>query len=101
MIYGVAERNIEDWLRGDPVALSKAMGLVEQDLRNAPDAKGLVHSALPRDEGARETVVADFVKEAPLAVWLTKSPSFAQFFEDVRDIAQQSATCDIPNERDG
>jgi len=100
VVYGVPEQNIEDWLRADPVALAEAMELVEHDVRNTTDPKGLLHSILPRDEEERESKIALFVRHAPLDAWLKSSPSFERFYEDIRDIAQQSATCDIPNERD-
>ena len=99
-IYGVAERNIEDWLNADPGYLSEQLGSPLPELSSAGGPK----KVLDREIGGRcsaqaEARIAAIVEQAPLDRWIQASRSFGALYDDARSMAQRSGACQIPNER--
>jgi len=97
-ILGVTDRNVECWLCADPEWLGRKLG-VSPDLFRCDDPKEPFKRAMgiTRDE-KKEGKIAALVAEAPLARWLA-SPSFEDFYEQVRDVSQQRG-CSIENLRE-
>jgi len=102
-VFGVADRNIECWLASDRSALARVL---QCDPQKVPldDPAAFVKRLLkltergPQQEKGKERL-EQFVADAPLDAWLRQSESFAAFYEDVRDLAQQRG-CTIENLRD-
>lgn len=100
-IYGVAERNIEDWLNADPGYLAQQLDVPLSDLQSGRGPKAVLDRVLgARCSPEAEARVANIVEQAPLGGWLQSSRSFEAFYEDVRNLAQRAGTCQIPNERE-
>ena len=100
-VYGVADKNIEDWLNADPAHLAKQLGVPQQELLDARDAAPvLAHVVEDRSSAEGEARIVAIVRDAPLGRWIQRSRSFEAFYEDVRNLAQRAGTCQIPNERE-
>lgn len=95
-VCGVADHNIECWLRTDRYYLAQELGISPEEL-DVPDPKPIIERYIPREE--REEHVSSIVSNAPLRNWINASRSFKAFYEDARDISQR-LECTIPNERE-
>ena len=99
MLYGVADRNIECWLRADRDYLAQQLNMSPEAL-NVPDPKSAIEQALGiTGYDRKEEEIASIVRDAPLRNWLRWSPSFETFYEDARTLSRQQG-CLIPNERE-
>ena len=100
-VYGVADRNVECWLRADPTCLAEALDIDAHELARASDPKGLVEGALNGlTPWGKEERIEAVVRDADLRTWLECSRSFERFYEDTRSMAQRNG-CAFPNEREG
>lgn len=98
-LVGVADRNIECWIAADADYLAGKIGVRSEDLQVA-DPKGVFERALGITTfDKKEAKIAAIVKDAPLRNWLSQSESFADFYDDARDLSQRQG-CSIPNERE-
>jgi hypothetical protein len=101
-VLGVADRNIECWLALDRAVLARVLECGENDIsRDDPsdfikNRLGLTRRGPSREEG-RDTVTR-FVAEVSLRDWIGASPSFAEFYDDIRRLSA-NRDCSIPNER--
>jgi hypothetical protein len=99
-VYGVAVRDIEDWLNADSAHLAKQLGIPEEELLHAKDATTVVDRVLGgRRTSEGEARIVAIVRGAPLGHWIQSSRSFEAFYQEARAMAQLSGTCQIPNER--
>jgi hypothetical protein len=99
LILGVSDRNVECWLCADADWLGRKLG-VDSNLFRCEDPKAHFEQAmaLNRDD-RKEREIAELVRSAPLSNWLANR-SFADFYEQVRDLSQQRG-CFVENLRDG
>ncbi len=103
-LFGVADRNIECWLAIDRGALARELKCRVEEIPTDDPSKsnfikrrfGLTDRDTKQDAKAR---IRDYVAEAPLRTWIRNSDSFADFYENARDLATQNE-CSIPNERE-
>ncbi len=97
-IVAVPERNIECWICCNADYVATRLGVSAAEFR-VPDPKDNFQTAMriARDD-RREAEIAELVREAPLQYWLA-SPSFSDFYEQVRDMSQQIG-CEIENLRE-
>jgi len=97
-IVGVADRNVECWICRDAAYVAERLG-VSADVLSVADPKSGFESAigLSRDD-RKEAEIAALVLTAPLERWLDE-PSFADFYEQLRDVSQRSG-CAIENLRE-
>ncbi|MGH9844983.1 MAG: hypothetical protein ACREEM_40215 [Blastocatellia bacterium] len=96
-LSGVADRNIESWLRTDKEWIARETGRSASDF-DVEDPKGIFESALGitgRDK--KETEIASLVSRAPLKNWIQHSKSFERFYRDARKLAN-SLKCSMPDE---
>lgn len=104
-LFGVAEENIECWLAIDQEALAHELECSKEDIPTDNPSKsnfikrrfGLTDRDTRQNAKAR---IRDYVAEAPLRTWIRNSDSFADFYEEARDLATQNE-CSIRNEREG
>lgn len=95
-IYGVAERNIECWIRLDRNDLAKELHC-NVDKLNADDPSDFVKNAFGFGSGDNITAeerIANFVKNANLRIWRDNSRSFSNFVDQIREKARQE-DCNI------
>ncbi len=103
-LLGVANRNIECWLAINREALARELKCQEADIPTDNPSKsnfikrrfGLTDRDTRQNAKAR---IRDYVAKAPLRTWIRNSDSFADFYENARDLATQNE-CSIPNERE-
>jgi hypothetical protein len=99
VLYGVADQNVECWLKADQDYLAQRLSIPREAL-DVPDPKGIFEQALGiTSYDRKEEEIASIVHGAPLRNWLNESPSFEAFYEDARVISRQQG-CLIPNERE-
>jgi len=101
-VYGMADRNVECWLCADARYIAKETGRAAEDFAVA-DPKGAFESAMDisRDD-KRESKIAEVVREARpdvLQHWLGNSPSFKDFYNQLRTVSKQRE-CAIENLRE-
>jgi hypothetical protein len=85
--YGVADRNIECWLRLDKNHLAKALGCNVAQLEGE-DPSDFIKSKFgfrSNEGGLAETKVSDFVESAPLQTWRENSRSFNNFCDQLKE----------------
>ncbi|HBO42769.1 MAG TPA: hypothetical protein DD670_02285 [Planctomycetaceae bacterium] len=103
-VFGVAERNIECWLAIDRHMLASELGCDPNDIPSE-DPSGFVKRCLGigerdtmRDEAKRR--IQDFMATPPrLKTWIEGSPSFKDFYNDIRLLGSRRG-CQIVNELD-
>jgi hypothetical protein len=99
VLYGVADRNIECWLKADRHYLAQHLDISPEAL-DIPDPKSIIEQALGiTSYDRKEEEIASIVRNAPLRNWLRQSPSFETFYEHARTLSKQQG-CLIPNERE-
>ncbi|HNQ21727.1 MAG TPA: hypothetical protein PKK06_01385 [Phycisphaerae bacterium] len=101
VVYGMADRNIECWLCGDPQYIASKTGRAVAAFR-AENPKGAFESAMgiTRDD-KKEDEIASLVSEAPPAVLKTwyGQRSFKDFFDQLWAVGRQRG-CEIENLRE-
>ena len=100
-LFGVADRNIECWLAIDRDALARELRCREEEIPT-DDPSNFVKRRFgltDRNKLEAKARIRDYVAEAPLRTWIRNSDSFADFYEEARDLATQNE-CSIPNERE-
>jgi hypothetical protein len=101
-ILTVADRNVESWFCLVPEYPAKLTGKPISTFQIA-DPKKAFHREFEvsgrTDPAARLDKLADYVKQAPVAEWIDRSPSFARLYDDTRRISKHLG-CNIPNERE-
>ena len=100
-LFGVADRNIECWLAADRDALAGELGCRPEDIPT-DDPSGFVKRRFglggrTRQKAARKRV-SDYVAGASLKPWIQESPSFRDFYDDARALAQRAECPSFPNE---
>jgi hypothetical protein len=98
-IVGVSDPNIEAWICADAEWFSKEKTRDPAQFM-VDDPKGAFESALGiNSRDRKETEIANLVERAPLKSWISKSPSFEEFYEDVRQFGKRVSGCRIRDER--
>lgn len=102
VIFGVPERNIECWIACDRRGLATFLQCSETDIPNDNPKSfvGRSFNLTERDDTRRRgcSRLRDYVRKANLDIWLRKSTSFADFWDQIYQLGKQHNNC-IPNER--
>ena len=101
-LFGVADRNIECWLAIDRGALARELKCREEEIPTDDPSNFVKRRFGLTDRDTRQNAkarVCDYVAQASLRTWIEGSDSFADFYEEARDLATQNE-CSIPNERE-
>jgi hypothetical protein len=98
-IHGVCDRNIESWLCSDARWMAQELGK-EEGIFSVEDPKGSFERAIgvSRDD-RKEHEIAELIRRAPLRNWLSRSPSFEDFYEQARRLSN-SSRCHLENLRE-